>query len=190
MSKGSSLSGRKFCCSSPSATLASAFRRAALSRSSRRSPKSMHRQPGVSGDRTRISIVAKLVNLMRGTVGVESQEGLGSRFWFTACFGAASAAIFPGAEVTPAQLRGKRILAVDDNATNLRILAGQLKLCGVEGEFAKEPEQAIQIMQHAASAGHPFDIVLLDFDMPSINGGQLGKEIQEDAALRDSRLSC
>ena len=135
-----------------------------------------------------LSIVAKLVNLMGGTVGVESQEGLGSRFWFTACFGAASAAIFPGAEVTPAQLRGKRILAVDDNATNLRILAGQLKLCGVEGEFAKEPEQAVQIMQRAASEGHPFDIVLLDFDMPSINGGQLGKEIQEDAALRDSRL--
>ena len=135
-----------------------------------------------------LSIVSKLVNLMGGTVAVESKEGVGSHFWFTAGFGAASQVVSSAAEVTLAQLRGTRILSVDDNATNLRILAGQLKLCGVEGEFTKTPEQAIELMHRAVSEGRPFDLVLLDYNMPSINGEQLGRQIVADSALRNSRL--
>ena len=135
-----------------------------------------------------LSIVSKLVSLMGGTVGVESEEGAGSRFWFTAGFGASRANNPIQKAPTTAQLRGKRVLAIDDNATNLRILARQLELCGVRTQFSNSPEEAIQLLRGAAAEGHPFDIALLDYDMPDINGEQLGQQIVADPSLKDSRL--
>lgn len=135
-----------------------------------------------------LSIVSKLAGLMGGTVGVESEEGAGSRFWFTAEFGAAHTNNHSQKALTSAQLRGKRVLAVDDNATNLRILARQLKLCGVHAQFSNSPVEAMQLLRAAAAEGNPFDIALLDYDMPEINGEQLGRQIVADASLKDSRL--
>jgi two-component system, sensor histidine kinase and response regulator len=135
-----------------------------------------------------LSIVSKLVSLMGGKVGVESEEGAGSRFWFTADFGVARTVIPTQKVLTPAQLAGKRALAVDDNATNLRILAGQLKLCGVHAQFSNSAGEATQLLHRAAAAGKPFDFVLLDYDMPDINGEQLGRQIVADPSLKDSRL--
>ncbi len=135
-----------------------------------------------------LSIVRQLVNLMGGSVGVISEEGAGSRFHFTANFGVASTIAQTAGNFTPAQLRGRRILAVDDNATNLKILAGQLKLCGVIGEFSNSPSEAIALMHKAVAESNPFDIVLLDYDMPGINGEELGRQIVADPALKGSRL--
>ncbi len=135
-----------------------------------------------------LSIVRNLVSLMGGTVGVESEEGAGSRFWFTAGFGASRANNPTQKAPTTAQLRGKRVLAIDDNATNLRILARQLELCGVRAQFSNSPEEAIQLLRGAAAEGNPFDIALLDYDMPDINGEQLGQQIVADPSLKDSRL--
>ncbi len=135
-----------------------------------------------------LSIVRQLVNLMGGSVGVVSEEGSGSCFHFTANFGFANTVAQTAGNFTPAQLRGRRILAVDDNATNLKILAGQLKLCGVIGEFSNSPAEAIALMHKAVAESNPFDIVLLDYDMPGINGEELGRQIVADPALKGSRL--
>jgi two-component system, sensor histidine kinase and response regulator len=135
-----------------------------------------------------LSIVRQLVNLMGGSVGVVSEEGSGSCFHFTANFGVAMTVAQTAGNFTPAQLRGRRILAVDDNATNLKILAGQLKLCGVIGEFSNSPAEAIALMQKAVAESNPFDIVLLDYDMPGINGEELGRQIVADPSLKGSRL--
>jgi two-component system, sensor histidine kinase and response regulator len=134
-----------------------------------------------------LSIVRQLVNLMGGSVGVASEEGSGSRFHFTANFGVANAVVQAAGNFTPAQLCGRRILAVDDNATNLKILARQLKLCGVIGEFSNSPAEALVLMRKAVAEHNPFDIVLLDYDMPGINGEELGRQIVADPAL-SSRL--
>ena len=135
-----------------------------------------------------LSIVSKLVDLMSGSVSVESKEGEGSRFWFTARFGIASTATPSARGFSPAELRGKRVLAIDDNLTNLRILARQLELCGVDAQLSSSPEKAIQLMHQAKSEGKPFDIALLDCDMPDLDGEQLGRQIIADSALNTSRV--
>ena len=135
-----------------------------------------------------LSIVRKLVNLMHGTVGLETEEGSGSRFWFTAQFGVARAANLAREAASSVHLRGIRAFAVDDNATNLKILAGQLKLCGVEGRFSNSPDEAIHLMRQAALEGAPYQIALLDHDMPGIDGEELGRQVIADTHLQATRL--
>ena len=78
-----------------------------------------------------LSIVRRLVELMGGETGVESVEGAGSLFWFTAHFAQVSDSLQP-LYPAPASLKGQRVLVVDDNTTNRKILMGQLLLCGVD----------------------------------------------------------
>ena len=75
-----------------------------------------------------LSIVRQLVELMGGQTGVHSTEGVGSVFWFTAQFAPASSR-GPPAYPAPASIQGRRLLVVDDNATNRKVLMGQLLLC-------------------------------------------------------------
>ena len=135
-----------------------------------------------------LSIVRRLVELMGGTCGAESQQGIGSRFWFTARFAPRGNATQVPHSLTPVALLGRRILAVDDNATNRKILAGQLKLCGADAASAGDAQEALQIMQAAVATGRPFEVALLDHDMPGCNGADLGRRINADAHLKSTRL--
>jgi two-component system sensor histidine kinase/response regulator len=134
-----------------------------------------------------LSIVKRLVELMDGEVGVTSEEGVGSTFWFTARLGLAqnSAKARPA---PPIQLRGQRILIVDDNMTNRKVLMGQLSLCGMDAVCASSADEALSLMRHAASAGRPFEVALLDHQMPGCDGATLGKTILAEQALRGARL--
>jgi hypothetical protein len=78
-----------------------------------------------------LSIVRRLVELMNGETGVDSEEGVGSTFWFTACFERV-VNLHQTHYPAPASIQGRRVLVVDDNATNRKVLMGQLLLCGVE----------------------------------------------------------
>jgi PAS domain S-box-containing protein len=135
-----------------------------------------------------LSIVRKLVELMHGEVGVESEENLGSKFWFTARFAPASAAGPTYHRVAPSELKGKRVLVVDDNATNRKLLAIQLEQCGLEPVLASSATEALQMMQKALQEGEPFEIALLDHDMPDCNGADLGRRINSDDYLKNTRL--
>jgi PAS domain S-box-containing protein len=135
-----------------------------------------------------LSIVRKLVELMHGEVGVESQENVGSKFWFTARFSPASAAGPTYHRVAPSELKGKRVLVVDDNATNRKLLAIQLEQCGLEPVLASSATEALQMMQKALQEGEPFEIALLDHDMPDCNGADLGRRINSDDYLKNTRL--
>jgi two-component system sensor histidine kinase/response regulator len=136
-----------------------------------------------------LSIVRRLVELMQGESGVESTEGVGSRFWFTAQFGPAthSTAQAPH-RLAPQALKGRRVLAVDDNATNLKLLTGQLKRCGMEPEFAGGARQALQMLERAWAQERLYEVALLDHDMPECNGAELGRRIYEDARFKAMRL--
>jgi PAS domain S-box-containing protein len=134
-----------------------------------------------------LSIVRRLVELMGGEVGVSSEEGVGSTFWFTARLGvaqnAARARLAP-----PTELRGQRIVIVDDNMTNRKVLMGQLSLCGMEAVCASSADEALSLMRIAATAGRPFEVALLDHQMPGCDGASLGKTILAEPALRGARL--
>lgn len=134
-----------------------------------------------------LSIVRRLVELMGGDAGVTSREGAGSTFWFTARFEKGHPVTGAFSALTTA-IRGKRVLIVDDNATNRKVLAKQLELCGVEPDVASNAAEAIERMRHAHAKGKPFDAALLDYQMPGCDGAELGRKIVADAQLKATRL--
>jgi two-component system, sensor histidine kinase and response regulator len=134
-----------------------------------------------------LSVVRKLAELMGGETGVRTTPGAGSAFWFTAWFSAAGqpALVFAsGGE----RLAGQRVLLVDDNSTNRKVLMGQLLQCGVDPVSAASASEALMLMRHAAAAGRPFDVALLDQQMPDCDGAELGRIIMNDDSLESTRL--
>jgi two-component system, sensor histidine kinase and response regulator len=134
-----------------------------------------------------LSIVKRLVELMGGEVGVSSEEGTGSTFWFTARLGVAQG-VAKARYAPPTELRGQRIVIVDDNMTNRKVLLGQLSLCGMDAACASSADEALSLMRIAAMAGRPFEVALLDHQMPGCDGATLGKTIMAEPALRCARL--
>jgi two-component system sensor histidine kinase/response regulator len=135
-----------------------------------------------------LSIVRRLVELMGGTTGVESTEGKGSVFWFTANFKPAAPDASHLKYVMPASIKDKRVLVVDDNATNRKVLMGQLLLCGVEPMSASSADEALALLRQARAAGRKFDAALLDHQMPDCDGAELGRIVIADPTLKETRL--
>jgi two-component system sensor histidine kinase/response regulator len=134
-----------------------------------------------------LSIVKRLAELMGGETGVSSEEGVGSVFWFTVRFDIAHNAA-KARPAPPAELKGQRILVVDDNATNRKVIMGQLTLCHMDPVCASSADEAMALMRQAAAAGRPFEVALLDHQMPGCDGAKLGKMIVSDASIKNARL--
>jgi PAS domain S-box-containing protein len=135
-----------------------------------------------------LAISKRLAGMMGGEVGVESVEGRGSTFWFTAVLGKRALPPERRDGAPRAGIRGVRILAVDDNATNRLVLAEQLASWGARHTEAAGAKDAIDMLRAARAEGDPFRIVLTDMNMPDIDGETLGKTIKADPDLRDTRL--
>jgi two-component system sensor histidine kinase/response regulator len=134
-----------------------------------------------------LSIVKRLAELMGGSAGVESREGAGSLFWFTARFGLAERKHIDKHQQYEA-LKGLRVLVVDDNATNRRVLTGQLAVCGIEATCVSTAQDALQALVDATVSDKPFEVALLDFHMPECDGEQLGRLIKTYDHLTHTRL--
>ena len=135
-----------------------------------------------------LSISRRLAELMGGEAGGDSMEGKGSRFWFTAQFDPADENTIITQRLLPVSLSERRIIAVDDNATNRKVLAAQLSHCGTKAMFAGSAAEGLQMMQDAAMRGQPFEVALLDHDMPGCTGAELGMMITSDPQLKATRL--
>ncbi|HVY22344.1 MAG TPA: response regulator [Steroidobacteraceae bacterium] len=135
-----------------------------------------------------LSISRRLAELMGGDAGGDSEEGKGSRFWFTVQFDPAEENTIITQRIMPVALNNRRILAVDDNATNRKVLARQLGNCGTSATFAADAAEGLRMLHEAAASGTPFEVALLDHDMPGCTGAELGMMIKSDPQLRATQL--
>ncbi len=126
-------------------------------------------------------ISKRLTEMMGGEIGVDSAAGRGSMFWCTARF-----ARQPHDGIVPAvraDLAGMRVLIVDDNETNRTILRQQLASWGATSVSAEDGPRALQTLYVAKKSGERFDLVILDFNMPGMDGLEVARVIKGDPQL-------
>ncbi len=134
-----------------------------------------------------LTISKQLITMMGGAIGVRSEPGVGSEFLFTVRLKkAAEASLSP--VVARKNLTGMKVLVVDDNGTNREILEKQLSSWGIKSRSAEGGKEALSILVSEMSQGDPFDIAILDYNMPSINGLSLAGMIKQDPRLSETRL--
>ncbi|MCP4723597.1 MAG: response regulator [bacterium] len=133
-----------------------------------------------------LAISKQLAELMEGEIGVNSKEGEGSEFWFTARFN--KQAERDQELLLPADVRDARILVVDDNETNREYLCVQLKAWEARPEDVSNGAACLKKLQTAVNEGDPFQITILDMQMPGMDGKALGKTIKADADLAGTHL--
>jgi signal transduction histidine kinase/CheY-like chemotaxis protein len=134
-----------------------------------------------------LAISKKLVELAHGEIGVTSEEGAGSTFWFTIPLGIQDQrqAIQP---VRPSELENIKVLVVDDNLTNRTILAKQLTIWGLQPTVAVNGEMALDMLRAELDAQQPFELVLLDYHMPDLSGEEVAQLIKADKRFKNLKL--
>ncbi len=134
-----------------------------------------------------LAISKQLVIMMDGQIGLASEAGKGSVFWFTAQFEKAS-----GDQPSVAGERdgwsNLRVLVVDDNASSRQILRHQIFAWKLQKGSAASGHEALCELRAAAAEGHPYDIALVDVEMPEMDGLTLARAIKADAAISGTRL--
>jgi signal transduction histidine kinase/CheY-like chemotaxis protein/ligand-binding sensor domain-containing protein len=133
-----------------------------------------------------LAISKQLVELMGGSIGVESRPGEGCTFWF----------ILPltldaqphAAPVPVAGLRDLRVLIVDDNEVNRRVLHEQIASWGMRNGSFSSGEQALEGLRAARQSGDPYHFAILDYQMPGMDGATLARAIRSDPAIRGTVL--
>jgi PAS domain S-box-containing protein len=134
-----------------------------------------------------LAISRRLVTAMGGALGVDSEAGRGSTFWFTLPLGLAIDETV-ARPVSTGGLAGVRVLVVDDNHTNRLILTEQLGAWGMRLGVAEDGESALRCLQEAAIGDDPYVLALLDMCMPGMDGLQLATRISGNSALPSTAL--
>ena len=131
-----------------------------------------------------LSISRQLMGLMDGRIGVESEEGKGSKFWVELPF-----PIDPESEPLPmAELKDVRVLVVDDNYGNRHVMKEQLSHWTIGCECVADSDEALRVLREAARTANPYQIAIFDHHMPVMNGEMLGQSIKKIPDLKDTAL--
>jgi two-component system sensor histidine kinase/response regulator len=134
-----------------------------------------------------LAISKQLVELMGGEIGAESEPGVRSTFWFEVPFAKSS----EGARIaaTPrTDLHGLRVVVVDDNETNRKIVHHQVVSWGMKNGMAANGPQALEMLRGAAESGEPYGLAILDMQMPGMDGMELARTIKAEPEIAATRL--
>ncbi|MEH1809947.1 GAF domain-containing protein [Nostoc sp.] len=128
-----------------------------------------------------LAICKQLVTLMGGVIGVESQMDKGSKFWFEVLFTKQVEPVEPKCE--RGLLQNRRLLVVDNNATNYKIISHQATHWGMEVDRADNLAAAFKVIQQASEHGKSYHIALVDMQIPQTNGMTIKEQIQANSAI-------
>ena len=130
-----------------------------------------------------LAISKNLIELMGGEIGVESQPGRGSTFWFTLPLNLPASTEETAEPPGTAPMDGKRVLIVDDQETGRAIIRHHVSAWGLVALEAGDGAAALMLLRREAQAGHPFDLAILDMQMPQMDGLTLAQAIRSDPKL-------
>ncbi|MDD1413200.1 response regulator [Dolichospermum sp. ST_con] len=133
-----------------------------------------------------LAICQQLVTLMGGKIAIESEIGKGSKFWFELPFIKQSESVSQNQDYH--LLSQRRLLVVDDNATNRKILHHQATRWGMQVDEADSAIKGLAALQTAAAQQKPYDIAIIDMQMPDVDGMTLGKQIKENPSIANVPL--
>jgi PAS domain S-box-containing protein len=132
-----------------------------------------------------LSISVRLIEMMGGQIWVESEPGKGSTFHFTARFARSEATASASVRTDVSILKNRRVLVVDDNATNRQILQKVLEYWRMNCDVAPSAEAALDLLRSAERANMPFGLMIVDYHMPDVDGFMLVEEVRRSAELAD-----
>src|SRR4051812_18784802 len=132
-----------------------------------------------------LAICKQLTDLMSGEIGVRSEPGEGSTFWFTVTFSRGTAV--PLASL-PERLSGSRVLVVDDHKLSRMVVHQHLTSWGVQSSQAENGPEAFELLREAARQGHGYDLAIVDMQMPGMDGMALAQLVRGEPALGSTKL--
>jgi two-component system, sensor histidine kinase and response regulator len=138
-----------------------------------------------------LTISRQLVEAMGGVMGLKSEAGIGSDFWFDITFKKISSELLPetpSAALTAMDLRSARVLGIDDNQTNRLVLSKMVEGFGCRIDMAASGARGLEMLHQAARSGDPYHLVLLDMQMPGMDGEQTTRAIKSDPLVKDVKI--